>query len=374
MTAAPQGLVGYAPDHVLPPGETLRETLEQIGMTQAELSRRVGLSTKTVNLIVKGLAPITPDTALALERVLNVPAYIWNALEAHYQEHVARARETEQLQDEQEWLNAMPVAELIKRGFVSEVTEPAERIRQICRFFGVATPSAWREVWGRPAAAFRRSDKFSVEAGATAAWLRIGELEAQEIRTRQYDRDRFETALATARKLTRADFPDFLPHLVSAFADSGVAFVVVPEITGCRASGVARWLAKDKALIQLSLRYRWEDQFWFSLFHEAAHLLLHPRSEMFVHTDEPGVAAPSYSIEEEADRFAADFLVPPSVADTLPSYKTAAAIRDLAEDLELPPAILVGRLQREGVIPYSRHNSLRRRFTPEQLREAVRPS
>lgn len=76
----------FKPNYALPPGETLKETIESIGMTQAELAQRTGRPKKTINEIIKGKAAITPDTAIQLERVLGVPASFWNNLERNYQE------------------------------------------------------------------------------------------------------------------------------------------------------------------------------------------------------------------------------------------------------------------------------------------------
>ena len=78
----------YRPDVVSPPGETLLETLETIGMTQAELAERTGYPLQTVNEIIQGKAPIAPDTALQLERVLGIPARFWNNRECYYREYL----------------------------------------------------------------------------------------------------------------------------------------------------------------------------------------------------------------------------------------------------------------------------------------------
>ena len=95
MTDNTEPVFRYEPDYAVPPGETLAEVLEDRGMSQAELARRTGMSAKHINSILKGSASITPDTALKLERVLNIPARIWNALEANYQGHLSRLGEAE---------------------------------------------------------------------------------------------------------------------------------------------------------------------------------------------------------------------------------------------------------------------------------------
>jgi addiction module HigA family antidote len=83
----------YAPDTVSPPGDTLAETLEELGMTQAELATRMGRPQKLISEIINGKAAITPDTASQLERVLGVPARFWLKREQHYQEWRTRQQE-----------------------------------------------------------------------------------------------------------------------------------------------------------------------------------------------------------------------------------------------------------------------------------------
>ena len=109
----------YRPDVVSPPGETIFETLEQYGMSQAELADRMGRPKKTINEIIKGKAAILPDTAIQLEHVLGVPASFWIRREQHYRESLARLAERERLSEATEWLSKMPVQEMVKRGLDS---------------------------------------------------------------------------------------------------------------------------------------------------------------------------------------------------------------------------------------------------------------
>ena len=87
----------YEPDLVLPPGETLAEVLDERDMTQTELAERTGLSIKHINRIVKGRAPITPDTALLLERATGLTARVWSNLETAFREHESRLEETSRI-------------------------------------------------------------------------------------------------------------------------------------------------------------------------------------------------------------------------------------------------------------------------------------
>lgn len=78
-----------------PPGDTIQETLDAIGMTQAELSARMGRPKEKVNELIKGNAPLTMDTAIKLERVLDIPVHFWIKRESAYRETLARIEERE---------------------------------------------------------------------------------------------------------------------------------------------------------------------------------------------------------------------------------------------------------------------------------------
>ena len=74
----------YAPDMVFPPGETLKELLGAIGMSEAEFAERMDAGNKEINSILQGDAPVKEDLALRMERVLGVPASFWKNLEQQY--------------------------------------------------------------------------------------------------------------------------------------------------------------------------------------------------------------------------------------------------------------------------------------------------
>jgi hypothetical protein len=95
--------------------------------------------------------------------------------------------------------------------------------------------------------------------------------------------------------------PDF-ESMVRLCARSGVPLVLMPEMPGTRASGAARWLSPAEGLIQLSLRHTRDDHFWFSFFHEAAHLLLHSKKATFV----TNAGEQDQELEDEGQRVRGD--------------------------------------------------------------------
>jgi len=349
----------YKPDAVTPPGDTLLELLEMRRMSQSELAERTGRPKKTINEIVKGKAAITAETAIQFERVLGVAASFWISREHNYREAQARAKETETLKGEVGWLQELPYRAMVNLGWINDHQDKTKKIEELLHFFAVASPSSWKEMWQNPAAAFHQSTAFTTSRGAVAAWLRRGELEANQQDCAAFDTTAFKAVLAQIRPLTRT-MPDDLPKLLRHYCNGvGVALAFVPEMPGTRLWGAARWLNPTCALIQLSLRYKTDDHFWFTFFHEAGHLLLHSRREVFL--DEDGLDD-SAQKEMEANVFARDWLIPefPYKQFCRKGSFSCAATERFAFEIGVSPGVIVGRLQHDGRLDKRLCNELKK--------------
>jgi HTH-type transcriptional regulator/antitoxin HigA len=327
-------------------------------MSQADLARRAGLSVKHVNQIVLGLAPITAETALAFERVVGVPAAFWMRLEANYRAREVVSRERDSLDQDLDWLDQVPTADLVRRGLLPKTTDRISTLQGVLSFFGVASVGAWKDVWEAPDAAFLKSPAFKGDPYATAVWLRIGEREAAQLDCESFDRARFQSSVSRARSLTIQEAETFAPDLIELCRSTGVALVFVSEVKGTRASGATRWLSPTKAMIQLSLRHKRADHLWFSFFHECAHVLFHGKRQAFVDVQ----GGDGDDLERGANEFAAHTLIPQEFDSQLPRLISLAAIESFARTIGVAPGIVVGRLQHDGVIPMSFGNHLRRRL------------
>ena len=133
--------------------------------------------------------------------------------------------------------------------------------------------------------------------------------------------------------------------------------VLVPEIPSAGVSGVTKWLTKDKAILLLSLKYKTDDQLWFSFFHEVCHILKHKKVTFY----EDGRSKDSPE-EREADLFAASILIPPQHAESLRKLKGRAEIERFAKVVNVSPGIVVGRLQHDGIIPPTHFWNLKTKY------------
>jgi len=252
---------------------------------------------------------------------------------------------------------------MITLGWVRRASEPVQQVRLLLSFFAVSSVEQWRLRYQEQLAAYRLPQKFAPTIFSLTAWLREGERRAQDCECRPFNLTAFRRALDEARRLTRETDPDvFVSHLGRLGADCGVVILFVQELKGSRACGATRWLNPQRALMQLSLRYKSNDQLWFTFFHEAGHVVLHGKREAFVEVW--GGSSGSKAREDEANRFAADHLIPPSEMERLLQQRPLSreAVVSFAEEVGIAPGIVVGRLQHDKHIPYTHLNDLKVRY------------
>ena len=364
----------FAPDWVLAPGESVLDLAEERGWTQGELAQRLGYSEKHISQLINGKVPITVDAAQRLERVLGSSMDFWLKLEANYQKHKARLEATERHACWISWLDELPVKELMSSGAIAKARIDAKNkpsiVESCLRFFGVASPEEWRGHYGGMQVAFRRSRDEQSDVGAISAWLRLGEQVAEKLDGPKYDKARFENALSEIRGLTCTAPEFFEPRMRELLRDAGVLLALVPAIPRAHVSGVARWLNPTRPLIQLSLYGKTNDKFWFTFFHEAAHILLHADSKeakKSIFLDDPNANHSPDPREQEANQWAGNVLIPQAYSRALGTLRTKEAVRAFATSLGIHPGIVVGRLQHDHIIDPSWMNDLKLsfRFTAE---------
>lgn len=352
----------YTPDYAVTPGEVLDYELETRNMSRTELAKRTGLSEKHIIAILKGKGTIiiTPETAIKLERALGMPVEYWLNLEAHYQETRARLAEEAQLEKDLGWLKRVPINAMAKMGWLQKHKDQKQQLDEVLRFFGIASVGQWDDIWPNVAVAYRQHNKHEIFPEAVSAWLRKGELEAAAIQCQPFDKAAFRQALDDIRALTvEADPAHFIPALQQRCAQAGVAVVLIPCLPKTGVSGATRWMNSEKAIIQLSLRYRTNDHLWFTFFHEAGHILKHGKKELFLEGN--GVDDEK---EQEADDFASNLLIPSKAFNAFVDGNrfTKSSIIRFARELGIAPGIVVGQLQHFKWLPFTHCNDLKVRF------------
>lgn len=350
------------------PGDSVLSAMRRRRVSAEMLSGHLVGGIAQLRELISGFGEMDDDTAGALSGALGGSTTFWKTRHSKYQADLASSVEQLSAEDADAWLNRIPAPGRKRR--ITAKTRTLELKRRLA-FFGVSTLKSWDARYGphQRQARFRRSLAFTQHDGATSMWLREGELEASLRETATWSTDELRSRLQDIRALSRISKPSrFMPRLVKLLADAGVALVVVRAPQGCRASGAARMISPDKAMILMSFRHRADDHFWFTLFHEIGHLLLHEASSF---VDAEGMEGDD-PCEHEANDFAATMIVPKNREPELESlWADDATIRRFGVSLGVAPGLILGQLQHRGIVPFGTLQRLRRTWTWQEILEAV---
>jgi plasmid maintenance system antidote protein VapI len=354
----------FRPDWISSPGETIADLLEEQRVSPAEFARRIGQPVGYVQELVAGQAQVTDEVARQLEAALGSSAAFWLARESQYRLSLARLRPDAPATEGARWLAELPLKDMVRFEWLEASADPASQVAACLRYFDVPDVPAWRRKYAAvlSTVAFRTSPSFDSLPGAVAAWLRQGEIEGGLLDCRPWNAKRFEAALPTIRELTRQRDPAvFLPEVRQICVGCGVAVAIVRAPAGCRASGATRFLSPTRALLLMSSRYLSDDQFWFTFFHEAGHLLLHDHGSLFLEGTEVVTAGGE---EGEANEFAERVLIPPEFkAAMLGLPLDGREVIRFATRVGVSPGVVVGQMQHFGRLTYRQLNNLKRRYS-----------
>jgi hypothetical protein len=353
-------LQGFAPDWISPPGDTIKDALACRSLSSDRLAQALGLTTASTGRLLSGELPIDTPLAKGLADLVGGTSCFWLKREGLYRDRLNSASPPPDACDFASFKSALPLKDMRNFGWLREFADKPED--QAIKAFFEDTPGAWMQ--SGPALAeqvrFRTSFAHKTNPAAVAAWLRQGVRAAKRVACAPWNPEGLRAALPAIRALVRIKKPaNFFPELVKIGQACGVAIVFVRTPTGCRASGATHFESTSKAILQLSFRYRSDDHFWFTVFHEIGHLLLHPTSPLFVEGQDYEITEE----ESEANRFAADILVPAEFEDDLKiAPRDFRAYVRLAKRIGVSTGVLVGQMQNRGLLKHEQMNFLKERY------------
>lgn len=336
-----------------PPGATIREQLEDRGMTQKEFAVRMDMSEKHISQLINGEVHLTPNVALRLESVLGISASFWNNLEARYREKLERIDEENAMDNDIELLRQFPYAEMVQMMWIEAAKSVAEKVRNLRRYFEVSKLGVLDNLV-IPGIAYRRASKGEKTDYVLAVWAQKAKLVARDIQVSSINLQRLSSLIPQLRALTLKSPEDFSPKLLQWLSECGIAVVFLPHMKGSFLHG-ATFLDGKKVVMGLTLRGRYADKFWFSFFHELDHVLEG-------HINKP--YGPTTEDETHADMFAGDTLLPVNMYSEFIAAKsyTFDSVVAFSRQIGIDPGIVVGRLQKENHIGYNKLNVLKKRY------------
>jgi Zn-dependent peptidase ImmA (M78 family) len=269
----------------------------------------------------------------------------------------------EEFEKEKDWLAAFPINEMRKLGWLPDTKEKHVLVDNLLKFFSVASTEEWQRIYIDEVVtvAFRVSLAHTKSPHAISAWLRKGEIQANEIDLADFEKKKFKDALTEIKELAFLMPVDYIQQLQNICAKCGVAVVYTQNLPKAPISGAARWF-HNKPIIQLSGRFKTNDHFWFTFFHEAAHIILHGKKDIFLENVE-GTEI-NKEKEEEANAFAAKLLLTENelqqIIDAAPLNEEI--IQEFSEKFRTPAGVIIGRLQHVKRVPFHFGNGFRQKM------------
>lgn len=348
-------------DWISPPGTTIVDILDEQELSVEAFAARIGLTVPDAQNLLNGEIALTKTIAKELSEKLGASVDFWLARENDYRS-LATSQHAKSISSTKDFLSAFPVGDMQKYGWIQETRQSDMKLIECFEFFGVSTLAQWKGKYqgADAAAAYRKSPKQTNCQYATIAWLRRGEIETADDSVQRWSPDALERIIPNLRKLTWFKDPSlFVPKVKALLAEAGVKFAIIRAPKGCTVNGAARILENDIPLIQLSFRYLSDDQFWFSLFHEIGHLLMHYSAMPFLESKEMEID----SYEDEANSYAADVIIPSRHREEIYLLgRSKLSIIAFAKRIGVAPGLVVGQLQHEKLLEYNQMQHLKRRF------------
>ncbi|MCD8294807.1 MAG: HigA family addiction module antitoxin [Clostridia bacterium] len=352
--------IGLSRKYISHPGVTLAEFLEERGMSQRELAVRTGMSEKHISTVIHGQKPISAVFAHKLEYALGVEAYFWMNLQADYDREIVEYEDFHSIQEEE--VELLPKFKMItdewkKCGVVRPDVHPAQlvmrlrlelRISNLCDIIKMPQTAVYRA----------QSNSNPVDPYVMFAWQRACELCTENIQVAdEVDTEKLRNMLPEIKAVMFARTNQIQKKLTALFSECGIAFSIVPYYEGAPVQGLIKKSYFDKIMLCVAMRYKEADIFWFTLFHEIAHIL-NGDMDNLANDGKRGIVefdAGNSDIETNANIVARNILINPddySEFVKARKYRRASDIKEFAESQNVKEYIVKGRLMKDGLIPW----------------------
>ncbi|MGN0581194.1 MAG: HigA family addiction module antitoxin [Oscillospiraceae bacterium] len=355
---------GISRDLIIHPGETISDILEARNITQAELAARTGVSPAFVGKVIAGKKDISGKFAMALEYALGIPKSFWLNLQAGYDAELLEINEEYSICDEE--LNiCKEINELVKylrnRNLIPDGEKKNELIISLRKFFKVSCLSNLARI--PSVSAFRIDSQSTVNPYILGAWIRMCQANESNLNESEpFNPEKIDELISELKGIMISDEPDLQEQIKATLTEYGIDFEIVRHFRGAPVQGFLYKRSDNRIKICMTIRKSFADIFWFSLFHEIGHLVngdLSRTSQFIDLGNEP-------EKEESADRFASERLInSDDYQRFLADYEKDKSIRTIERfslDQKVKSFIVIGRMQKEGIIKYNQYSSYKIRY------------
>jgi len=362
---------GLSREFIIHPGETLKEILEDRNMSQRELAIRTGVKEAHVSKLVNCLKPISVSFAKKLEYAFGVDASFWINLQANYEKEVADFNEINMISKEE-----LVIVERLKNiieyiqeiGLLSQEAQESMLVIKLRKLLNISSLTVIPKI--SQSGAYRLALADNVDPYILFIWIRICDLITINQQTNQdLDIYKLRNKLSLIRKLTfEEDVETIHLKLREYLAECGIKFAIVKHFTGAPVQGVIKRNNDDTLSLIMTVRRKFADVFWFTLFHEIGHILNDDIEDKLIDYD-----FKKNEVEDSADEFAANALID---LDEYNSFVGSGdfslkGIRQFCDEHDTPSFILIGRLQKDGHLKYHQYTEEKIKYELDEAEKVM---
>lgn len=345
------------------PGYYIKELIEDKNMTQDEFAKRLGTTPKTISKLINGKTSLSADLAIKLANMLGTSIEMWTKFQNSYDELINEQEKDKLIAAQEKLMKKIDYSYFMKIGLVEDTKIISDKITNLCKSLGVANLEVFQE----------KDYYLNCRAGITKfteenvlnsrLWIEAALKVGENIPIKNnFNKEKILEYIPTIRSLITKTPEEFIPRLKEIFSECGIVFILLPHLKNSGVNGAVKWITSDKVIIAMNDRKKYADVFWFSLFHEIKHVLQQKINLLILSQDKEDLNLLDKKLEEEADEFAKQILIPAEKFNDFKEKKDFSEenIIAFAREINIIPGIVLGRLQKEGILNYkTKLNSLK---------------
>ena len=247
---------------------------------------------------------------------------------------------------------------MVKIGFVPDGTDNCENAILLRNYAKVTRLDAIPRL--QHCAAYRISTHTNINPYVLFMWQKLCiDITAPRQSTFALDKKLLSESIPLIRSLVKLNINESIPQLKEIFDKCGITFAIVKNFKGAPVQGYIEKNETGGLILCMTIRNSYADIFWFTLFHEIAHILYDDIAKIyFDYTFEDN------EIENRADQFASEVLIPTALYKRFVEEREFSlnAIRSFSKKADIPCFIVIGRLQKEKYIPYTWYSGEKLRY------------
>ncbi|RHS96092.1 HigA family addiction module antitoxin [Erysipelatoclostridium sp. AM42-17] len=341
------------------PGYYIKDYIDDQGITQEELAKRLQITPKYMSELVNGKINLTEELVQKLATVFGTSTTMWLNLNQRYIEKKIEIENRKAIEEECHLVKQLDYKFWVDLGLVKSTRDTTEKVRELRCYFKVASLHVLSQRDFLVQYRTSVSEVKDINIINANAWVQTAINIGSIMDVEPYDESKLSSSIAEIRSMTNDNPKDFYPRLKELLSKCGVALVLLPNLKNCGVNGAVKWLNKEKVVLALNDRRKYADTFWFALFHELGHVLQKRIKVTLVsdkYKEELETNDLIQKLEKEADLFSRNTLIPENeylefVKENKGKF-TANSINEFAKKIDILPGIVVGRLQQDHYLNY----------------------